>query len=289
MKIIKVSEKPTFMDAILHSLAKNLIVKPSLKIQRSRINYPKFWTMPYDSICKEILIEGLYEKSIIEGMCQLVDNKKCVVLDVGANIGNHSMHFSTQFDQVISFEPSERNGWIFKANLELNNITNILFIEKGLSDVAGFIELGNDFNKLDTNNGFDPNAVLATYKINPKMIEIAIGDTEIESFNLTENIGMIKVDVEGLEPKVIKGLTGTIVKHKPIVFWEAFTSDTVNESRAALEEIGLNYFYHLSPAKPKGVINKVKGVFAGRTCSLVPLNDCTAYPGMNVASFKSLI
>ena len=289
MKIIKVSEKPTFMNAIWHSLAKNLIVKPSLKIQRSRTNCPKFWTMPYDSICKEILIEGLYEKSIIEGMCQLVDNKKCIVLDVGANIGNHSMYFSTQFNRVISFEPSERNGWVFKANLELNNITNILFIEKGLSDAVGFVELENDFNKLDTNNGFNPNTVLAAYKINPKTIEIAIGDTEIESLNLTGNIGMIKVDVEGLEPKVIKGLTATIVKHKPIIFWEAFTSDTVNESRAVMEKMGFNYFYHLSPTNHKGIINKLKDIFAGRTCSLVPLNDCTSYAGMNVASFKSLI
>lgn len=289
MKIIQVSKNPTFMNAIWQSLAKNLIVKPSLKIQRSRTIYPKFWTMPYDTICKEILIEGLYEKSIIEGMCQLVSNKKCTVLDIGANIGNHSMYFSSQFERVVSFEPSERNGWIFKANLELNDVRNIVFIEKGLSDTAGFIELGNDFNKLDTNNGFDPNAQLAISKLNSKMIEIAIGDLEVESLTSIKNIGMIKVDVEGLESKVIKGLTNTILKHKPIIFWEAFTSETVNQSRRVLEGIGLKNFYHLGPIKSKGVIGSIKGAFLGRRCSLIPLDDCTSYPGMNVAAFESLM
>ena len=244
--------------------------------------------MPYDSICKEILIEGLYEKSVLDAMCQLVQDKKCTVLDVGANIGNHSVWFSKIFDDVVSFEPSERNGWIFKANLELNNITNIRFIQKGLSDTAGFIELNNDRNKLDTNNGFDQEQPFFTSKQAQQMIEIGIGDSEIDALKLSKKIGMIKVDVEGHEPKVIKGLATTIAKHRPIIYWEAFTADTVNESKKALEQIGLKYFYHLSPARPQGRFAKIKSVFAGRNCTLVPIHECNKFSGMNVGSFTPI-
>jgi FkbM family methyltransferase len=244
--------------------------------------------MPYDTICKEILIEGLYEKLVIKGMCQLVKNKACVVLDIGANIGNHSMYFAREFQEVVAFEPSERNTWIFKANLELNNFANVRLIPKGLSDSAGFVELGNDTNKLDTNNGFASNAQLAASKLTSKMIEIGIGDKEIEALELTPNIGMIKIDVEGLEPNVIRGLGKTISAHKPIIFWEAFTSETVAESRVVLEALGLKHFYHLSAPKTKGLVGKLKKAIKGSHCELTPLDECTSFHGMNVASFVAL-
>ena len=288
MKIIYPTKKPPLLNALLAALAKNLIIKPSLKLQRFRTSYPKFWTMPYDSVCKEILIEGLYEKSVLDAMCQLVHDKNCTVLDVGANIGNHSVWFSKIFDNVVSFEPSERNGWIFKANIELNNITNIRLIQKGLSDTAGFIELNNDHNKLDTNNGFDQDKPFFTSKQTQQMIEIGIGDSEIAALTLSKQIGMIKVDVEGHEPQVIKGLAATIKKHRPIIYWEAFTPDTVNESKKVLEQFGLKYFYHLSPARPQGRFAKIKSVFEGRNCTLVPMHECHTFSGMNVGSFTPI-
>jgi FkbM family methyltransferase len=244
--------------------------------------------MPYDTICKEILIEGLYEKSIIHGMCQLIKNKDCTVLDVGANIGNHSMYFAGVFDQVISFEPSERNNWIFKANVELNNLSNVRLISKGLSDSAGFIELGNDGNKFDTNNGFDSKAQLSPSKLNQRMIEIAIGDDEVELLGLSKNIGMIKIDVEGLEPKVIRGLARTIAGHKPLIFWEAFDIETINESRVILEQLGIKHFYHLTPLKALAT-NKLQRLLSGADCTLVPLDLATIYSGMNVASFEDIL
>jgi len=290
MKVIPSEQKKLpVAAALLNAFAKSFLIKPSLKFIRSRTQYPKFWTMPYDTICKEILVEGLYEKSTMYGMCQLARKGNGIALDIGANMGNHSIYFSSHFSKVIAFEPSERNNWIMKANLELNDITNVMLIEKGLSDSRGFIELGNDANKFDTNNGFDPKASLSPVKVNRKMVEIAIADDEIEALALTEEIAMIKIDVEGLEPKVIKGLRKTIDKHRPVLFWEAFTPQTVQESRVVLEECGYRHFYHLAGIRDqslKGKINKMRG---NTDCTLTPLESCTSFHGMNVASFKELI
>lgn len=146
-------KKSGLLFSIMESLAKNFLLKPGLKIVQKRNHYPKFWIMPYDSICKKIFTDGVYEKELLFGLSNLGDFSKSIFLDIGANIGNHTLFFSNIFDQVISFEPSERNVWILKANLELNNIKNVIVVPKGLSDESGYIALDNDANKLDTNNG----------------------------------------------------------------------------------------------------------------------------------------
>jgi hypothetical protein len=65
--------------------------------------------MPYDSIGQAIILNGFYERELLQGMCSLVLDKNSIALDVGANIGNHSLFFSNNFDSVISFEPMASN------------------------------------------------------------------------------------------------------------------------------------------------------------------------------------
>src|SRR3989338_8106599 len=97
--------------SLLNNLRKNFLLKPAFKLFKNRRGYPAFWTMPYDPICREILFNGYYEKELLMGMCKLVENKSGTVLDIGANIGNHTVFFSREFENVISFEPTPSNCW----------------------------------------------------------------------------------------------------------------------------------------------------------------------------------
>lgn len=50
------------IKSFLETQYKNLILKPAFKLLKNRGDYPVFWTMPYDPICREILVNGFYEK-----------------------------------------------------------------------------------------------------------------------------------------------------------------------------------------------------------------------------------
>jgi FkbM family methyltransferase len=156
--------------------------------------------MPYDTICREILLNGYYEKELLIGMTAIVKNKSGTVLDIGANIGNHTIFFSRTFKQVISFEPVPRNCWILKANLHLNRITNVVLVEKALGDKneLQFLAVDDPYN---TNNGLSvsPQGPNGT----SKQVEVVRGDAALQEISYVAPISLIKVDVEGLENEVM--------------------------------------------------------------------------------------
>lgn len=217
------------------------------------------------------------------GMCQLVEKKAGTVLDIGANIGNHTVFFSRIFERVISFEPVPRNCWILKANLHINSINNVQLIEKGLSNKNEKLYISNDDPK-DTNNVLSRSDVSG----NNNIVDVVRGDDELDKLTYPSPILMIKIDVEGLEPEVIMGLEKTIYTNKPIIYWEAFNKETVDQFRVLLEKLGYENFYHITINK---FSNKLMNKFAnslGRSVYLKPLDQCSTYDGMNVASPKKL-
>jgi len=185
-------------------LLKALILKPALSVLKKRKGYPYFWTMPFDTICRDIIVNGAYEKELIAGMCTLVPQRRGTVLDVGANVGNHGVHFASRYDRVVCFEPVPSNLWILKANLHLNGIRNVTVVEKGLVETPGTFFIGSDDPK-NTNNGLVSGDALPDER-EKICVEVARGDDEVAALNSDLPILMIKIDVEGLEPQVIKGL-----------------------------------------------------------------------------------
>jgi len=80
------------------------------------------------------------------------------------------------------------------------------------------------------------------------------------------------------------GLKNTISNHRPMIYWEAFTSDTVRQSRVLLEELGYENFYHLTTNKFKNKFMSNMANLLGKSVYVKHLDQCTSYDGMNVAS-----
>ena len=278
--------KSNWYSTFLHKKYRDLVLKQALKLILKSQKYPTFWTMPFDTICRTIILDGYYERTLLEGMCELVTNKNGVILDVGANIGNHTVFFSTQFSKVFSFEPVPSNCWILKANLYLNKIKNVVLLEIGLSDKNLEMAISSN-DSHNTNNGLkeiDTNSNEEQIKI-----QVLIGDEVIQNLMLVEPIVAIKIDVEGLEPSVISGLKATIQKHKPMIYWEAFDINSVNQSKIILEQLGYTHFYHLTPNKfSNKFLNKLTKAFSS-SAYLIDIHQCNNFDGMNVASPIKLI
>ena len=135
---------------------------------------------------------------------------KCV-LDIGANIGNHTMFFFFEcgIKKAYCFEPIRSTFNILSQNISLNGLSNNVVLkntavgaENGTASIAHYDE---------TNIG-------STQIVLEKNGKIPV--VSIDSLGIKDDIKLIKIDVEGFEVFVLNGCLQTIVKHKPYIMVE---------------------------------------------------------------------
>ena len=141
--------------------------------------------------------------------------KQNEILDIGANIGNHSLFFLKflNCNKVHSFEPVKDNLKLLKQNTKTYTDKNIIY-NIALSNKNGNTTLYN--SQMHNNGGFS----LHNYSNGSSfVVEDSINIRTLDSYNLN-NISMIKIDVENHENEVLDGGRETILRNKPIIFIE---------------------------------------------------------------------
>jgi FkbM family methyltransferase len=160
-----------------------------------------------DNIIAECINSGRAEPysgniNILKQLCQKRHN---TYLDIGANMGTHTVVYSKLFKTVISFEPDIVNYNLLQSNISKNNITNAILHNKALSSKPGMVSTVAHSNH---SRG-------CIYTVDGGTVE----SIPLDSLNL-ENIDYIKIDVEGHELDVLQGAINTIRTNKPIIEFE---------------------------------------------------------------------
>lgn len=145
------------------------------------------------------------------------------IIDIGANIGNHSLFFSEFLvnDKVYCFEPDAENLELLRQNMSGRNCE---IFDVALSNRKG---TANIYSSSEDNCGaysleiFDTSmaAGAPTRIMDSFLVKSGVPIRTLDSYNL-QNISMIKIDVENHELYVLHGARKTILKNKPIVFVE---------------------------------------------------------------------
>lgn len=154
-----------------------------------------------------------------------------VVLDIGANIGHHSLFASTIAKEVHSFEPFPKVLKKLYEKIEINSITNIKVHEIGLGETNEDLLFAPPPDHNTGSGSFVPSSISQSSCIT---LPIRIGDEYLTSFNI-QKIDFIKMDIEGFEPQALRGLRQTLQKHKPIVFFEWSANE--RKTKAALNTL----------------------------------------------------
>lgn len=153
--------------------------------------------------------QDFYEDEILD---YLADNYylQGIILDVGANIGNHTVYFNEYMpcDRVIAIEPVLKNFEILQINTSTRNIVRYF---GAASDHFGTLKmLINEAN-------------MGTSKVSDEG-ECPVPCFPIDSLFFDTYISLIKIDVEYYEPQVLEGAKETIALHKPLILiedWDA--------------------------------------------------------------------
>ena len=141
-------------------------------------------------------------------------NSDSVVIDIGSNLGTHTIPFSLLSKYVYSFEPQKNLFNLLKKTIEYNNLDNVKLFNNIVSNI-------ND--DLYFNNTGCGRGGLSKYR--PRLDGIITKEKSItiDSLNL-EKCNFIKIDTEGSEWDVLAGSHKTIIKFKPIIILETWKS-----------------------------------------------------------------
>lgn len=176
-----------------------------------------------ESIERKTFFLKEYEKKRLDKLSQFSQKiNSDIMIDIGANIGFYSILLSNKFMKIYSFEPNNRNFKVLKKNIETNNLKNIKIYNFGLGENKETL-IGNSKTKgqLFQTSGFS----ISKDNVQGESVSIEKGD-DILQFN--NKIITIKIDVEGFELFVLKGLKEVLSHNFCIIqieIWEKNKSD----------------------------------------------------------------
>jgi hypothetical protein len=80
--------------------------------------------------------------------------------------------------------------------------------------------------------------------------EIAVQVTTVDAVcNISERVDLVKIDVEGLEEKVLKGMQRVIADSRPALIIECLPGVRLHEAERNLQNLGYT-FWRLTPGRP---------------------------------------
>lgn len=223
---------------------------------------------------------GGYEKHILTFMERVARTQAgCVFVDVGANVGQHSLFMSRLAARVHAVEPWQEAVEVLRRQLRDNDIANVTVHEFALGpedSVARYYPPG------DGNHGVG--SFVAEFasdrQVEPIDYPMRQGSAFIEECVVP--VHLVKIDTEGFEQQVLQGLREALFRHRPCVVVEL--AHGMPGSIPDLESLRgfLPRDYRLFG---------IKGVHNGyryRLCELTPANwreflDVVAMPPASVA------
>lgn len=178
-----------------------------------------------------------------------------VFYDVGANIGFFSLIAGRLVGEkgcVCAFEPHPQNAATVRDNAKLNGLTNVRVFEVAVGQESRRDEL--------IVTDWDGGGALSTSDLKPTkpIHRIPVQVVRLDEFIATARLPQptfVKIDVEGLEMEVIRGMTETIARCKPVLLYEIDDGDKDEFQRrwaeldASVSNLGYDV-HHIENAYP---------------------------------------
>ena len=205
-----------------------------------------FLLNPNTFIGRTIIENKTYESHMVQLSKKLI-KKGSVVLDIGANIGVHSLLFSKlvgQNGRVIAFEINNLSLKKLKFHIALNKVKNVTIIEKAVSDKVksyNFFELDNNsYNSGNHSLAFS--STIQKLQKNEKVHERQIISTTLDKLFFRKNldISFIKMDIDGFEYYALRGGLKLINKQDELALIIEFNSSrikSINLSNEAFKNL----------------------------------------------------
>jgi FkbM family methyltransferase len=183
-----------------------------------------------------------YERDVKHALALLVDKGACVY-DVGANVGILTL-FAAQLTgeagHVYAFEPEDVNLACLRRTRERNRLANVEVLETcvtSLSNLVIFDRRGGAFSGRAVYEGMPPVSRNLCQKRS-----VSLDDFVFLHGNRPPDV--VKIDVEGNEAAVLKGMAGILEKYRPSLICELHShlGDDLTPVYSLLTQSGYSLF-----------------------------------------------
>jgi FkbM family methyltransferase len=228
------------------------------KDQTKTYNQTYTFTIPKnDKIIYQTLMKGyLFEKYLTMFITTNIPHDGTFV-DVGANFGIVSVPVMRAIPDgtIHAFEPFKGTYKILKQNINRNkkNNTKVVLHNKAVAHKATTTTLSDKFYDYSFVEPSDKKKAMSMMpldtdkKVNYGSVHIGTKGQPVKTITLDDiafkRVDVVKIDVEGAEPLVIKGMKKTIEKHHPIIIYE-INEQTLSEDMIKamdLDEDDINF------------------------------------------------
>lgn len=196
-----------------------------------------------DSIGRELYWKGVYsgnEASDLRVFSKLV-KKAGRFLDVGANTGLFSLLACALNENcaVTTFEPVPKIYECLKHNIEINGWQERCQLrQEAVSDFLGEAQIHVPASDLPTSASLNPEGFRGC---SGEVIVTPV--TTIDEACLSDvRIDLMKIDVEGFENAVLRGMTKTLARDKPDLIMECLIDGPYQEVDKILREAGYSFY-----------------------------------------------
>jgi FkbM family methyltransferase len=183
---------------------------------------------PSISFSTELLAER-YEQEITKVLNDEV-LPGIAVLDIGAHVGCHTLLAARLVGpggKVFAFEPSPDNFALLQKNVTLNGYDNVVLIQKAVADRSGTVTF------YLSPEGNDRNSIYEDSRTPQLGTSLEVSSVSIDDFLEQQGwpqIHLIKVDVEGAEQLVLKGMSKLLERTRDLVLIIEFAPACIRNS-----------------------------------------------------------
>lgn len=190
----------------------------------------------------QIHFYGAFEKPLLfflRDALEALGKPQSVFVDVGANIGQHSLFMSRLASQVHAFEPFAKVRERLLLQIAHNALQNIRVHALGLSHENARLPF---YAPTGSNEGIGSFDASTTSKGNVAIgeLELVRGDDYLTREGITR-IDILKMDVEGFEKPALEGLRATLLATRPLLVCEVTYGKPLSFSSLA------DFMSHLPP------------------------------------------
>lgn len=214
-----------------------------------------YHSVAYDNIGRYLYWDGWdsLEPGTIPIFYQLA-KKAEVILDIGSNTGLYALVAcaANKNAKVLAFEPVPNIFQLLKRNIDINGFGEQCDLHQmAISDhngIAEFSVLTHEVHNVPTSSSLH---VQGFRNRRSRIIEVKIATIDAICSNYNDaNIDLVKIDVEGFEDRVLRGMKQVIARHQPVIIAECNPDGPYKKIEDTMVKAGYN-IYHLTS---KGVI-----------------------------------
>jgi len=228
------------LDGIHHQL-QTLTTKvrelQSLLATRTNVLGHTMFLDPEDKVVSPTLLHnGCFEPLETELVMRIV-RPGDVVLDLGANIGYYTLLFARlvgESGKVIAFEPDPNNFRLLQKNIYANGYRNVILFNKAVADTQGTMRLFLCEDNKGDHRLYDSGDNRTVISVETTTVDAAIAP-------LTDRVDLIKMDIQGSEPRALRGMRHTLTNNPNIQliseFWPISFDRTGYKAIEYLEEL----------------------------------------------------